>query len=441
MKGTPDPEYISPELRRVAQLAREAPELAFNTLGHHLTPDLLRAAYTKTRKNGAVGIDGQTAADYGQNLRANLADLLERAKSGLYRAPPVRRVHIPKGDGRSTRPIGIPTFEDKVLQRAVKMVLEPIYEQDFLPCSHGFRPKRSAHDALSTLRNGLMEMKGGWVLEADIRDCFGALDFAVLRNILRRRIRDGVLLRLIGKWLKAGVMEEGRLSHPISGTPQGGVVSPLLANVYLHAVLDTWWKEDVLPVMRGPAFLVRYADDFVFVFAREDDARRVNAVLAKRFAKFGLTLHPEKTRLFAFRRPRGGDDDPASFDFLGFTHYWGVSRRGNRIIRQKTARNRLRRAIRRIHLWCRNHRHDSIKDQHAQLCKKIGGHCQYYGLTGNWHALANFHHQLKRAWRKWLCRRSNAARKPWTWFERVLVYYPLKPPRVTRSIFLTDARP
>src|SRR3990172_5790224 len=294
---------ISTKLERIAKLAREAPGMALTTLAHHIDIDWLKEAYRRTRKDGATGVDGQTAEEYAVNLEGNLRELLERAKSGAYRAPPVRRVHIPKGDGSQTRPIGIPAFEDKVLQRAVAMVLEAVYERDFLDCSYGFRPGRSAHQALEVLQHETVCMAGGWVLEVDIRKFFDTLDHGHLSEILCRRVRDGVLLRLIGKWLNAGVLEDGQLSHPEAGTPQGGVISPLLANVYLHEVLDVWFERDVKPRLRGGAFLVRYADDAALVFSREDDARRVMEVLPKRFGKYGLALHPEKTRLVEFRRP------------------------------------------------------------------------------------------------------------------------------------------
>lgn len=262
------------KLGQIAKRAKEMPGVSFNTLAHHIDIEWLREAYQRTRKDGAVGVDGQTAEEYATNLEENLRSLLDRVKSGdHYRAPPVRRVHIPKGDGSKTRPIGIPTFEDKVLQRAVAMVLEAVYEQDFYDCSYGFRPGRSAHDALRALREPLMEMNGGWVLEADIEKFFDSVDRAQLQEILRRRVRDGVLLRLIGKWLNAGVMEEGRVYRPDAGTPQGGVISPLLANIYLHEVLDEWFAREVKPRLRDRAHLVRYADDFVMV----SSARKMRA--------------------------------------------------------------------------------------------------------------------------------------------------------------------
>jgi group II intron reverse transcriptase/maturase len=421
------------------------PEAALTTLAHHIDLDLLLEAYRRTRKDGAVGVDGQTAQEYAEKLEENLRHLLERAKAGTYRAPPVRRVRIPKGDGSKTRPIGIPTFEDKVLQRAVAMVLGAVYEQDFRDCSYGFRPNRSAHQALQELWEGLMRMGGGWVLELDIEDFFGSLDPRRLREIVRRRVRDGVLLRLIGKWLRAGVMEEGKLTHPEAGTPQGGVVSPLLSNVYLHEVLDEWFEDVVQPRMRGAASLVRFADDAVLVFAREDDARRVAEVLPKRFAKYGLKLHPEKTRLASFGRPRsprrGGGVRSGTFDFLGFTHYWGQSRRGYPVVRRKTAKDRMTRALTAIRQWCRLNRHDPVAEQHRALRRKLLGHDAYYGITGNGAALERFHYEVPRIWRKWLDRRSNRARMTWERFSRLLERYPLPRARVVHSVYQLAASP
>jgi RNA-directed DNA polymerase len=294
---------ISTKLHRIAKLAGEAPQLAFTTLAHHMDEAFLLEAYRRTRKDAAAGVDGQSAEEYAANLEENLRSLLDRAKSGKYRAPPVRRVQIPKSDGSKTRPIGIPTFEDKVLQRAVVMLLEPIYEQDFVDWSFGFRPERSAHQALSAVREGLMQMRGGWVLEVDITSFFDELGHEHLRGFVRKRVRDGVLLRLLGKWLNAGVCENGVVVTSDEGTPQGGVVSPLLANIYLHEVFDRWFEDEVRPRLRGHAFVVRYADDITMAFSSELDARRVMEALPKRFGRFGLRLHPEKTRLVEFRRP------------------------------------------------------------------------------------------------------------------------------------------
>jgi RNA-directed DNA polymerase len=415
------------------------PEKAMTSLSHHIDLEWLREAHARTRKNGATGIDGQTAAEYEANLEANLQSLLDRAKSGMYRAPPVRRVHIPKGNGSQTRPIGIPTFEDKILQRVVVMALEAVYEQDFLDCSYGFRPGRSAHQALQALWDKTMDMKGGWVVEVDIARFFDTLDHAKLREILHQRVRDGVLLRLIGKWLNAGVMESGVLSHPESGTPQGGVISPLLANVYLHEVLDTWFAREVMPRLQGHAHLVRYADDFVVVFSCEDDARRFMAVLPKRFAKYGLTLHPEKTRLVEFRRPPrrppdqgGGKESADTFDLLGFTHYWGLTLKRTWVVKRKTASDRFRRALKKTAAWCRAHRHDAVCEQWKTLGQKLKGHYEYYGITGNSLALASFYHGVRRVWIKWLGRRSNSMHMSWDRAVRVLERYPLPPARLPR---------
>jgi RNA-directed DNA polymerase len=435
MPETPSLDSVSTKRQRIAKLAQEAPRMAFTTLAHHIDIDWLKEAYRRTRKNGAPGVDGQTAEQYAANLEENLRSLLDRAKSGSYQAPPVRRVHIPKGTGPETRPIGIPTFEDKVLQRAVAMVLEAIYEQDFYDGSYGFRPGRSAHQALEKLQNEAVEMRGGWVLEIDIRKFFDTLDHKFVREILRQRVLDGVMLRLIGKWLNAGVLEDGYLSYPEAGSPQGGVVSPILANIYLHEVLDTWFERDVKPRLSGKAHLVRYADDAVLLFETEADARAVMTVLPKRFGKYGLTLHPEKTRLVEFRRPDrrppgGNGTGPGTFDMLGLTHVWARSRRGKWVVKQRTARDRFRRALARVVAWCRRHRHGKVREQHKTLVRKLCGHYNYYGITGNWQALSRFRHEVTCAWRKWLNRRSQRARMSWKRMNKLLERYPLPQPRM-----------
>jgi RNA-directed DNA polymerase len=440
MDGTPSPEYISTGVQRIAELARQAPGMAFTTLAHHIDIELLTNAFKRTRRDAAAGIDGQTADEYAVDLEANLRQLEGSFKTGRYKAPPVRRVHIPKGDGRTRRPIGIPTIEDKVLQRAVTMVLEPIYEQDFLPCSYGFRPGKSAHQALQALWEGLMTMGGGWVLEVDIKSFFDTLDHGHLRSFLDRRVRDGVIRRMIDKWLKAGVLEEGSITYPESGTPQGGVISPLLANIYLHEVLDMWFEREVKPRLRGAAFLIRFADDFAIGFSLESDARRVFEVLPKRFERYGLQLHPEKTRLVPFGRPRGGTR-PGTFDLLGFTHYWKLSRKGNWVIARKTAKGRLARALHRITQWCKTNRHVPVKDQHKALVRKLTGHFAYYGITGNYLSLNRLRTGVIRAWHTWLQRRSQKARLTWDRYNRLLKRYPLPSARVVHSIYRHAANP
>jgi len=431
MNETSDSEIVSTKIERIAKLAQQAPDMVIRTLAHHVDMSWLREAYRRTRKRGATGVDGQTAEEYAQQLERNLAKLLELAKSGNYRAPPVRRVHIPKGDGQS-RPLGIPTFEDKVLQRAIAMLLEAVYEQDFLDCSYGFRPGRSAHQALTTLRDTLMEMGGGWVIEVDIRKYFDSIDHQHLREALGQRIGDGVVLRLIGKWLNAGVMEEGQLSYPESGTPQGGVISPLLANVYLHAVLDTWFERDVKPKLGGKAKLVRFADDFVIAFAQESDARRVYEVLPKRFAKFGLELHPEKTRLVPFKRPPPSKDDDGrrgvaqeTFDLLGFTLFWAKSTQGYWVIKVETAPSRFTRTLHRLSEWCRAHRHWPVVEQWKRLCRSVVGHFNYFGVVGNAGRLLALRHEVYGIWRRWLDRRSQRARMSWAKMRLLHQRYPL----------------
>lgn len=419
-------ESVSTKQQRIAELAKQMTGVTLWSLARNIDVEWLKEAYRRTRKGGAVGVDDVTAEAYAEKLDEHLASLLDRAKSGSYRAPPVKRAHIPKGDG-DTRPIGIPTFEDKVLQRAIVMALEPVYEQSFYDCSYGFRPKRGVHDALASFWDQAMKMAGGWVLEVDIRKFFDTLDRKHLQTLLRRRVTDGVLLRLIGKWLNAGVFEDGSLSYPDEGTPQGGVVSPLLANIYLHEVLDEWFARDVKPRLRGDAFLIRYADDFVICFARKDDALRVMEVLPRRFGKFGLELHREKTRLVPFGSPNRSRSDgppPSTFDFLGFTHFWGRTRKGLWAIKRKTAKGRLSRALNRIAEWCREHRHDPLQAQRESLERKLRGHYAFYGITGNAEALKRFRYEVKGIWFHWLSRRSRR-RMSFQRFAKLLDRFPL----------------
>jgi group II intron reverse transcriptase/maturase len=323
------------------------------------------------------------------------------------------------------------------------MVLESIYEQDFMNCSYGFRPGRSAHQALQELWEQAMKVKGGWIIEVDIRKFFDTLDHARLRELLQLRVRDGVLLRLIGKWLNAGVLEDGSIEFPEAGTPQGGVISPLLANIYLHYVLDVWFEQEVKPRLKGHAYLIRYADDFVIGFANEQDARRVMEVLPKRMEKYGLTLHPEKTQLVSFQRPQSptpsGNSKPGSqsgtFDLLGFRHYWGRSWRGSWVVKRATAPSRFGRALKKIALWCRRYRHRPVLVQYYALSRRLRGHYAYFGITSNYHALHRFRDAVRRLWRFWLSRRSRCAPLNWDTFALLLQKYPLPPPRIVHSVY------
>jgi len=430
--------------QRIAEVAQRSPTIAFTSLAHYIDIQWLEEAYHRTRKDGVAGIDDVTGKQYAEHLHDNLHNLLDRLKSGSYKAPPVKRKHIPKGMGNATRPIGIPTFEDKIVQRAVVMLLEPIYEHDFHDGSYGFRPQRSAHQALDEVWKATMGVNGGWVLEVDVCQFFDTIDHAHLREFVSRRVRDGILRRLIGRWLKAGVMENGALSFSDTGTPQGGVISPLLANIYLHYVLDEWFEKQVKPVMHGKCRLIRYADDFVIVFQLKYDAERVKAVISKRFEKYGLTVHPDKTRLVDFRAPnhperrreeKSSDNKarsrkPETFDLLGFTHYWGKTQKGNRAVKRKTMKSRFARSVQKINQWCRENRHEPIREQWENLCKKVRGHYSYYGIMGNRQSLGRFLNQVERSWQRWLNRRNNRRDGKWEKFHIFLKhYYPLPTPR------------
>lgn len=423
MPETQSSDIMSTSLLRLATLGQDYPQRCFTNLNQYLTKNLLRAAFHQTRKDGATGVDGQTAADYGCNLEGNLESLLARAKDGSYKAPPVRRGYVPKG--RDRRPIGIPTFEDKVLQRAIVWILERLYEPIFHPHSYGYRPGKSNHQALERLRQQLSRMAGGYVVEMDIQSFFDTLDKHQLRAFLQQRIGDGVILRLINKWLKAGVMEAGKLHYPEQGTPQGGVISPLLANVYLHYVLDQWFEQEVKPRLVNSADLIRFADDAVLLMKNRKDVERVMAVLPKRFHRFGLKLHPVKTCVTEFK-PR----NKASIDFLGFTHYWGKGRFGGWCIQRKTMKSRFARGIKAIGEWCRRNRHRPLPEQHAKLCQKIRGHYAYFGIKGNSTAITRFLYLVRRIWIKWLRRRSQRHKLDWDGAERLLECYPLPPARL-----------
>ena len=431
--GISRPEIVSTGQRRIAELAKQAPQMSFTSLNRYLTSDWLREAYRLTRKDGAAGIDGQTADEYASKLEENLGLLANRAHAGTYFAPPVKRAFIPKGPGTDElRSIGIPTFEDKVLQRGVVMLLEPIYEQDFLSCSYGFRPGRSQHQCLNDLGQDIVCNGGGWILEVDVRKFFDTLDLSHLRTLFEQRVNDGVVRRLIHKWLKAGVWHKGEVSYPDSGCSQGGVLSPLASNVYLHYTLDLWFEKEVKPRLRGKASLYRWADDFIVLFRYKEDADRVFSVLPKRFEKYGLTIHPDKTRLLDFISPddwhKRGSGEPESFTFLGFTYYWCKTHKGKWSPRPKTAKDRLGRGIRTIHEWCRENRHLPVKEQCKALNAKLRGHFQYYGITGNKKSIDQFHRATRRAWRFWLDRRSNNAGMTWERFYSLLDRHPLVNP-------------
>lgn len=436
MNGTQRSLFIETTLRQIAEQAIAHPDRVFTSLIHRMDEDFLREAFYELRRDGAPGLSGITVKDYEKDLEANLADLHERLRTRGYEAPPIKRVWVDKDNGKK-RPIGLVEIEDKIVQKAVSMLMGAVFEQDFQPISYGFREGRNAHDALAYLREQCMTHGIRWIYDADITGFFDNLDWGWLRDFIKRRINDGGIHWLIGQWLHAGIMEGETISHSEKGTPQGGVISPLLANIYLHYVLDEWFKSEVKPRMKGPCFLVRFADDFVIGFQNERDARRVMDVLPKRFGKYGLELHPEKSRLLDFSRPtrnqthgRGAN----TFDFVGFTHYWARSRRGFWVIKRKTARKKVRKTIQSIWEWCRRNRHRDIQEQHRVLSSKLRGHYQYFGVRGNSRAMVAVLYQARRAWRYWLHRRSSRKAMPWDRFKAWLEAQPLPTPKIIHAV-------
>lgn len=423
---------VSTRQQHIAEVAKKYAGSPLTTLSHHWDSLWMREAYARVRRDSAPGVDGQTVADYGENLGANLQSLLERAKKGTYRAPPVKRIHLPKS-ATETRPIGLPTVEDKVLNRAVVMLLEPVYEQEFLDCSYGFRPGRSPQQALDAVRTAVMAMDGGWVLDVDVRKFFDTIPKRQLREVLRHRIRDGVIDRLIGKWLKAGVWEAGKVTLPEAGTPQGSVISPMLSNVFLHEVLDCWFMRKIKPKLWGKAELIRFADDFVVVCEKREDAEVLLEQVAARFQSYGLAIHPEKTRIVDFRHPWKSGDKPQNFDFLGFTHYWAKTRRGGWAVTRKTKAKKFRAALGTVWDWCKTNRHQPMAQQHRELSAKVRGHYAYYGIRGNSRALGNFFDGVQRAWHHWLNLRSRKRSDGARLWKLLKEHFPLPPPRIVHT--------
>lgn len=424
-------ESVCTKQQRIAELAKQIPKFRMVSLNKNLDEDWLREAYRRTRKDGATGIDGTTAEDYAtEGLEEKLTDLKNRAKSGAYQAPPVKRTYIPKDDGRK-RPLGMPCFEDKVLQRAGVMLIEPVYEAEFLGCSYGYRPGRSAHNAIEAIWKQTMYMGGCWLIDADIKGFFDTVVHTELKEMFNQRIGDGVIRRLVSKWLHAGVWEMGQVSYPDKGTPQGGVISPLLSNIYLHEVLDKWFEEQIKPLLKDKAFMVRFADDFVMGFKSQKDAQRVLEVLGKRLAKYGLELHAGKTRLVDFH-PTDKGGEGRSFDFLGFTHTWRMSRKGKPCVCRTTSKSRFTRALNKVKAYCHETGNQPIIEQLAGLRQRIQGHYRYYGVRGNYAALNRFRYEVRRLLMKICRRRSGHHAKEWTWerLDRILARNTLPKPRI-----------
>ena len=425
------------ELRRIAELAKQDAGRKFYSIAHFLTKEALWEAFANLRKSAAAGVDGVTYADYEEHLVENLFKLHEKLTSESYRAQPLRRIYIAKEDGRK-RPISIPSLEDKIVQRATVDLLNAIFEQDFLDCSRGFRPGRSAHDALDEVGRVLCTKPMEYVLELDICAYFDSIVRKQLMEMVERRVSDASILRLLGKWINVGVVDDGRLLTSETGTGQGQVISPLLANIYLHHVLDVWFEEEVKPRLKGKAYEIRYADDAVLCFQYREDAQRVLEVLPKRFARYGLTLHPEKTRLLEFGRRAHHQAQRlkqkiATFDFLGFTFRCATSRKGSFTVQVSTMKKRLRRGLKAIAAWCREHLHAPLAYQQRELNAKLRGHYQYYGRPTNYRSLKKFLHTVRRIWRTWLSRRTRGRYLTWERFNRLLARYPLLRPRITRA--------
>jgi RNA-directed DNA polymerase len=421
---------VESSLVRIAMLAKSDPEQVFTSLAHRIDISLLRKSFRRLRRNESTGVDRITAKEYAENLKENLYNLHERLRRGQYVASPVKRIWVDKEDGRK-RPIGIPALEDKIVQKAVTTILEVVYEPIFHDCSRGFRPNCSQHTAIKELREKCVKLNINCIISADITGLFDNIDHKFLRDIIRLRVNDGGILRLIGKWLNAGVSEGGEVIYPDRGTPQGGVVSPVLSNIFLHYVLDDWYVKEVQPRMKGKCFLIRYADDFIMGFQLESDAKQIMEVLPKRFNRFKLELHPEKTKLIPFGRPSG--KPKGTFDFLGFTFYWGKSLKGNWVIKKQTARKRRNRFMRMLWRWCRANRHDPLKEQHETLCSKLRGYYQYFGVRSNYKALEVVYEYAIKAWRRWLGERHRDGYISCEKFEKILSTFPLPRPRIVHD--------
>jgi RNA-directed DNA polymerase len=438
MGDAPTPQTVLTKLLKVTERAKWDPRAQMRSIAHVIDGDLLKVAFDRIRKDAAVGVDGVTKEQYGVRLEGNLTALHGRMKGGQYRHQPIRRVHIPKAPGK-TRPIGMSTVEDKIVQNALTVALTAIYEPVFHDHSYGFRPGRSAHDALRTLDAAAMSGECNWVLEADIESFFDSLDRKQLMEMLRRRVADEDFLRLIGKCLHVGVLDGEEYDEPDVGTAQGSTLSPMLGNIYLHHVLDVWLEREVKPQLRGRSCLVRYADDFVIGFEQREDADQVMQMVHRRMAEHGLRLHPEKTRLVPYQRPsrrQMGGKGPGTFDFLGFTLYWRKTRRGHWGQGYRTRKARHQRAKQTLADYCRRHRHEPVKVQHASLCRRLRGHYNYFGVNSNHQSLWQLLQAARRIWFKWLRRRSQRKHLTWQRFEEILKAFPLPTPSIKVQLWV-----
>jgi group II intron reverse transcriptase/maturase len=419
---------------QIAERARKYKQEALTNLQQFIDVELLHKCYRSLNKNSSPGVDGKYWHNYSLESYLRIPELLVEFKSGKYKAPAIRRVYIPKGK-TGTRPLGIPTIEDKILQEGVRRILTPVYEEDFKSFSYGFRSGCSAHQAIEYMFKEVSFKGMHHIIDADIKNYFGSINHGIMREFLDRRVKDGVIRKMIDKWLKAGILEGKQLSYPKEGTPQGGLISPLLSNVFLHYVLDEWFSEQIQPLLSGKSFIVRYADDFVLGFEKASDAERVMEVLPKRFEKYKLELHPDKTKIINLNSKRGEGD--RSFDFLGFTHYLGKSRKANVILKRKTSSKKLTVAINKIQVWIKQNRHRKLKELIPELNDKLRGHYNYYGITFNSKGVDSYYEQVKRSLQKWLNRRGGKSVWNWDRFNKLIKeWIPLLKPKIYHS-FLT----
>ena len=469
MKDTSRSLNISTQLRQIAEQAIQNPEMVFTTLIHRMDVNFLWEAYNRLRKDGAPGLSGKTVKEYGENLESKLIELHERLKDKSYVAQMIKRVWIEK-DGGKKRPIGLLETEDKIVQKAVSMLLSAVFEQDFYPFSYGFREGFNAHQALGEIREQCSKMGINWIVDADVSgfpaiapcialppasmQSFDNIDKGLLLGFIKQRVNDGGLIRLIGKWLNVGVMDGDQITYSDKGTPQGGTISPVLANIFLHYVLDEWFVKEVQPRLKGYSFISRFADDFVIGCQLEDDvhgctnaamawmprsgdARTVMEILPKRFGKYGLEIHPEKSSLISFGRPAAnspaGKGD-STFDFLGFTHYWARSRQGNWVIKRMTAQKKVRKTVQSIWDWCKKNRHMELDKQYRILCSKLRGHFQYFGVRCNSRSMETVFFNAVRSWKYWLTRRSRKKALNWEKFKKLLDIFPLPTPKIVHNI-------
>lgn len=428
------------KLALISQRAQREPKFQFTSLAHLLDECFLRECYYSLGRDRACGIDGVTWKEYGEHLEENLKDLVARMKAKRYKPQPAKRVYIPK-DEQSFRPLGLPSLEDKIVQKGIARILEAIYEADFLDCSYGFRPYLGCHQAINAVDKTIFCNQINHVIEADIKGFFDNMFHTWIMEFLQVRIKDPSFLLLIRRFLKAGYIDAGELVKTDQGTPQGGNLSPILSNIFLHYVLDLWFEKKIKPKARGKCYLVRYADDYICMVQYADDARNIKQALQERFSKFGLELHPEKTNVISFGRyerenAKRQKRKANTFDFLGFTHFCGKSRKGNFIVGRKTSQKKFRKKCREMNEWLKKTRnHKRAKAWWGTLIAKLRGHYQYYGVSGNFRSLKCFYFITIRLVRKWLNRRSQRKSFNWVSFTEYLKHYPLPLPRITCNLY------